>query len=202
MYEPSFFRRLWKLGPKNLVLSWDTFIGLITFSIIYIYTGGGFPAEEANDILITFATVAAALFAIVLTGFTIIASFTDRLYLYVWQEIGEFENIVTTFQYNLILPVVVLLGTLVLLIEYNPVAMLVMIAVFVYMLFSLLDLLGFISRYALQRGEFISQQMENINKGRNQVSSEPFTEEELKEILSHLQSGEIKQSKREREDKK
>lgn len=184
MYEPKFYKRLWKLGPRSLILGYDTFAGIIAFSATYILTSGGIPASEASQILMSFATVAGALFAIILTGFTVITSFTDRLYLYAWKQVGEFENIVTTFQYNLILPVIVLLLTLILQLWYHELGMLVLVAVFVYMLFSLIDLLGLISRYTLQRGEFIEQQIDQSKQ--DQMDTGPFTHDELRRILDQL----------------
>lgn len=186
MYEPNVFKRLWKLGPRSLVLSYDTLAGIVAFSAVYIYTDGGISATAASGILTSFAAVSATLFAIVLTGFTIITSFTDRLFLYAWKEVGEFEGIVTTFQYNLGLPVVVLLFTLVLQVAYNPLGMIVLVAVFVYMLFALLDLVGLISRYALQRGEFVKQQLDDAVENEERDSVDQLSEEELLLVRKHL----------------
>lgn len=199
MYEPSFVRRLVKLGPRAFIKSYDTVAGLIAFFVVYIFTDGGIAATEAADILTSFATVSATLFAIVLTGFTIIASFTDQMYLYAWKQVGEFENIVTTFQYNLLLPVIVLLITLTLQIQYHSLVMLVLIALFVYMLFSLIDLLGLISRYALQRGEFIRQQIESANENPEVEPSNPLDEDELKRVLEQLHKLEEQQLEQEKE---
>jgi cell shape-determining protein MreC len=109
------------------------------------------------------------------------------------EDVGEFENIVTTFQYNLALPVVVLLFTLVMMVVYHPLAMLVLIALFVYMLFALLDLVNLISRYALQRGEFVKQQVEQSLEKENKGEEKPdkrLTKEELnrlRELLTELE---------------
>ncbi|WP_121821063.1 hypothetical protein [Halostella salina] len=189
MYDSSFITRLRKLGARNLILSYDTLAGVVAFSAVYIYTGGGISEATAAGILSSFATVSATLFAIVLTGLTIITSFTDRLFLYAWQDVGEFENIVTTFQYNLGLPVVVLLFTLALQVEYHRLAMLILIAVFVYMLFALLDLVGLISRYALQRGEFVKQQVEaeiEQEEIEQDIPDEELSKEELHRVREQL----------------
>lgn len=188
MYEPSFLERLKDMGPQRLILSYDTLAGVVAFFAIYIFTEGGITEESAADLLISFATVSATLFAIVLTGLTIITSFTDRLFLYAWQKVGEFENIITTFQYNLGLPVAVLLLTLLLQIAYHPIAMLGLIALFVYMLFSLLDLVGLISQYALQRGEFVQQQIEKSLQEENGAieDSDRLSDEELLRLRQQL----------------
>lgn len=187
-YEPSFPKRLVGLGAQRLILSWDTLAGVVSFFAVFIWTDGGIPASDAATILSSFATVSATLFAIVLTGLTIITSFTDRLFLYAWQDLGEFENIITTFQYNLVLPIVVLTSTLALQVAYHPLAIIVLIAVFVYMLFALFDLVGLVSRYALQRGEFVKQFVEQSQQQSEEDSGldERLSKEELLQIREKL----------------
>lgn len=189
LYEPSFLKRFVGLGPQRLVLSWDTLAGVIAFFAVFIAMDGGIAESEATTLLSSFATVSATLFAIVLTGLTIITSFTDRLFLYAWQEVGEFENIITTFQYNLILPILVLLLTLALQVVYHPLTMIVLIALFVYMLFSLFDLVGLISSYALQRGEFVSQLVERSleqETGEVENPTGQLSDEELLRVRQQL----------------
>lgn len=186
MYESNLYKRLWKLGPRSFILSYDFIAAIVTFAAIYAYTGGGLPTEDASELLTSFTTVSAGLFAIVLTGFTIITSFTDRLFLYAWQEVGEYENIVTTFQYNLILPILVLLATLSLQIHYHSLGMLFLIALFVYMLFALLDLVGLISRYSLQRAEFVKQQVEADQENESANPADSMSKDDLFRIYEKL----------------
>ena len=186
-YEPSFWKRLGKLELSSFIKSYDTFAGLLSIPIVYSLFNGGLPKYIASDILMTFSTVAGALFAIILTGLTIITSFTDERFLYLWHKIGEFENLVTYFQYNLMLPIIILLFSTVLQIYYNEYAMLLLIAIFVYFLFSLYHLMALISRYALQRGEFIRQQMEGAQvkqKGENRLSNDEL--ERTRQALEEL----------------
>ncbi|WP_254545728.1 hypothetical protein [Halomarina pelagica] len=198
LYEPSLIKRLIKLGPQRLVLSWDTLAGVVAFFAVFIVMDGSVAESEAIGILSSFATVSATLFAIVLTGLTIITSFTDRLFLYAWQDIGEFENVLTIFQYNLVLPIAVLLFTLTLQVVYHPFAMICLIALFVYMLFALFDLVGLISSYALQRGEFVKQFVEKSleqDEGRKRNPVERLSDEELLRVRQQLNELE-KQKKR------
>lgn len=160
MYQSSVIQRIRDFGIRNLILSYDTLIGIIAFFLLFISTGGGLDESVGESIITVIALVSATLFAIVLTGLTIITSFTDRYFLYAWTEVGEFEGIVTLFQYNLILPIVTLIASIVISVHYNGFFMLILAAFFIYMMFSLLDLVGFISKYALQRAEFVSQLME------------------------------------------
>jgi hypothetical protein len=109
-----------------------------------------------KDVLDLFITVSSAFFAIVLTGLAIISSFTDKEFIKAWIEIGEYDNIITLFQYNLYVPLILLTFAFALrFIHYNSVLMIILISLFVYMILFLVDLVRFISKYALQRGDLI-----------------------------------------------
>ena len=60
--------------------------------------------------------------------------------------------------------------------------MIFLIALFAYMIASLVDLVNFISKYGLQRGEFIYQKM-----GPDDNSNEQVTTEELKAVLTRIE---------------
>lgn len=196
-YEPNFFKRLIPLA-EDIILSYDTLGGIVAFFLVWIVTGG-ISESAGTEILSMFSIVSASLFALVLTGFTIITSFTDKLFLYAWQDIEEYENIITTFQYNLSLPAIVLLFSLALQVRYSAIASTVLIALFVYMVLSLLDLVGFIAKYALQRGEFVKQLIDRqIREDRsgNAKSERRFSDEELIRIQKQLNELErLKQDK-------
>jgi hypothetical protein len=189
LYEPKFSTRLTSLGASGLVKSLDTIIGIVAFfSLLYLFDGS-FPKEDGVEMLSIFISVSSALFAIILTGLAIVLSFTDEAFVYAWKEIDGFDDMVTVFQFNLYLPLIVLCFSLILkFIQYNGLAMIVAIAFFAYMIVSLVDLVNFIAKYGLQRGEFIYQQLEPDND-----SDEEVTTEELGMILAKLQ--EIEQSR-------
>lgn len=162
MYEKNFLKRLSQFGFKRLVLSIDTFIGIIVFFVVYILTKGIISQEYSKEILGIFIQVSASLFAIVLAGLAIVTSFTDKEFVYAWKKIGEFDNMITLFQYNLYIPLLILLLSLFLrFISYNSWVMIILIALFAYMIFALIDLTNFICRYGLQRGEFIRKRVED-----------------------------------------
>lgn len=187
MLNSNFAARIREFGIRNIVLSYDTLGGLIAFFIIFIHSGGSIDSGTGLNILPNIALVSATLFAIVLTGFTIITSFTDRYFLYAWTEKGDFGGIVTLFQYNLFLPVIVILGSIALFIQYNGIGMLIVISIFVYMILSLLNLVGFIAKYSLQRAEFVKQIVENSSENQD-AESDPtmLTTEQLEQIQDIL----------------
>ncbi|MBU3904877.1 MAG: hypothetical protein KJ906_01870 [Nanoarchaeota archaeon] len=164
-YEASFIKRLKKLGIKKLILSFDTLAFIITFFLIYITSNGTIIQESANQILMSFIEISGSLFAIVLAGLAIVTSFTDKDFIYAWKKIEEFDNIITLFQYNMIILLLIMVFSLFIrFIYYNSFAMITLISIFVYMIVSLIDLVGFVSKYGLQRGEFIKQLKEGTHK--------------------------------------
>ena len=166
MYKKEFFKRLKEFGiVRNIILSPDTFIALIVGFVIYIITKGNIDFSVGKDILNIFIQVSASLFGIVLAGLAIVTSFTDKDFIYVWKKIGQFDNLITLFQFNLYIPILVLLFSLLMrFIYYHSIVMIIMIAFFAYMVMSLMDLVSFISTYGLQRGEFVKQLKELDNK--------------------------------------
>lgn len=180
LYELSFLRRVGQIGPGAFLKSYDTVAGAVVFLGLFIVTDGGIARGSAEEMLNSIAAISATLFAIVLTGLTIITSFSSPEFIYAWQEIDEFENVITYFQYNLTLPIAVLLSTFTLMVHYDPIGMLVLLALLVYMLISMLDLVGLVSRFALQRGEFVSQKLEQSQKDGNETSvGDQFSKQEL-----------------------
>lgn len=185
MYDQGFSTRLRQLGWRDVLISPDAFIGVIVGAAILILSPGGVNETVGGNILPQIMTVSASLFAIILTGLAIITSFTDEAFVYAWKQIGEFDNMITIFQYNLYLPIIVLSYALFLrFLYYSPIAMVVLISLFVYMLASLIDLVNFISKYALQRGEFIRQQFDEQRK--EQDESPEVGEKELMAVLKKI----------------
>lgn len=175
------------MGVSRLVLSWDTFVGVIVLFSVYILTGGDVPKSSADSMLNTIILVSASIFSIVLTGLALVTSFTDKLFIYAWQKIGEYDNLITTFQYNLFIPLgLILIATILDFVYYSPIAMIVLIALFSYMIVSLVDLVNFIAKYGLQRGEFARQEVEKSSK--NQIDESVVTEEELEDILTRIEN--------------
>jgi hypothetical protein len=161
MYEKGFLKRIRKLGVKRIILSWDTLIGLITFFVLYILTGGAINSESGIPLLSTLTMASASLFGIILAGLAIVTSFTDKDFVYAWKKLDEFDNMITIFQYNLFLPLIIILLSLALqIIVYNGLLMIALVSIFVYMIVSLVDLVNFVCVYGLQRGEFIKQQID------------------------------------------
>lgn len=155
--EISFTKRIKKFGIRRLLISWDTLGFVIAFTSLAIYTNWSINFNPTGkDILDMFVTVSSTFFAIILTGLAIIASLTDKEYIKAWMKIGEFDNIVTTFQYDLIVTLVLLTIAFVLrFIFYDSGAMIFLISLFVYFILALIDLVMLISHYAILRGNLI-----------------------------------------------
>jgi len=165
MYEKNFFKRLKNLGLSRLIISWDTGAMIVSFLIVGYFTNWSIGYEKSKDILNVFLTISAAFYSIVLAGLAIISSFTDKDFILAWKEIGEYDNIITLFQYNLNIPLVLLLFSFVLrFLYFNAILMIFAISLFVYMIFSLFDLVQLISRYGLQRAEYLERKSKEVEK--------------------------------------
>jgi hypothetical protein len=156
MYEKSFIKRLINLGLNRIFLSYDFILALIVFFIIGVCTNWSINNETGQNILSVFLQISATFFSIILAGLAIIISFTDNTFISYWKKIGEFDNLMTLFQYNLFLPLFILLFSFFLkFVYYNPFGMILLIGIFVYMIFSLMLLVQFVIRYGLQKAELI-----------------------------------------------
>jgi hypothetical protein len=162
MLQREFITRLKKLGLKRLILSYDTYGAIISFFLIGYFSGWTIDyTTKAEPLLGIFISVSATFFSIILAGLAIISSFTDKEFILAWIKIGEFDNIVTLFQYNLYIPLVILGISLILrFLVYNSVLMILLVSLFVYMIISLIELVKFIAGYAIQRGNFIEIESE------------------------------------------
>ncbi len=165
MLQREFSTRLKKLGLKRLIFSYDTYGAVLSFILIGYFTNWSIDYSiKAEPLLGIFISVSATFFSIILAGLAIISSFTDKEFILAWIKIGEFDNIVTLFQYNLYLPLVILGISLILrFLVYNSVLMILLISLFVYMIISLIELVKFIASYAIQRGNFIEIESEKRN---------------------------------------
>jgi len=188
MYKPKFRDRLIDLGIDGLIKSVDflTFIAVFLGGL-YVFDGA-YSATQADQLLEIFITVSSSLFAIILTGLAITLSFSDPAFIYAWNEgIDDFDEMVTVFQFNLYLPVMILSLSLILrFVKYDGTVMVFLMGFFAYMLVSLLDIVNFLAKYGLQRAEFISQQIEKSVEQGNREEEDTVSEEELEQILIKL----------------
>lgn len=163
----GFFVRLKRYGIKRLVICYDTLAAILSFIFIGLLTNWQINyCSVGQPLLQSLITISATFFSIILAAFTLFSTFTNERYILAWISTGEFENIITIFQYNLYLPIVVLILSIFLrYVVYVDILMVLTISIFIYMLFSLLDLVEFLAKYVLQKGEFL-EVMHNNNQNR------------------------------------
>ncbi len=156
MCDRSFLGRFQQIGARQILFSSDTYVALASFFVIGYLVSWSIGVATAYPILEVFTTISATFFSIVLAGLAIIVSFTDKDFILAWKQIKEFDNILTAFQWNLYVPLVVLMLSLLLrFVFYNPVLMVFLVSLFIYMICSLFGLVKFITTYGLQRGDFL-----------------------------------------------
>jgi|EPASupsiteSAE347_1022098.scaffolds.fasta_scaffold00097_40 hypothetical protein len=156
MYEKSFIKRIRNLGVNKVFLSYDFIIGLISFFLIGIYTNWSIDYCIGQNILSIFLQISATIFSLTIAGLAIIISFTDNTFILYWRKIKEFDNLMTIFQYNLYLPLIILLASFILeFFCYSSLGMIALISLFIYMIFSLMQLVQFIIRFGMQKADLI-----------------------------------------------
>jgi hypothetical protein len=162
MLERDFIKRLKSFGIENLLISPDTVISIILFFAVGILTNWVVSEKTAHQFINAIIPVSAAFFTIILAGLAIISSFTDKNFIHAWVENELFADLVTIFQYNLYIPLAVTVVALFIeFVYYNSVMFIFLVAFFVYMVISLIDLIKFISTYALLRADFIEIEFQN-----------------------------------------
>lgn len=156
MLERDFFKRLKAFGINDLILSPDTILSVLIFLFLGFYTNWTISPQDGTKFVEIIIPVSASFFAIVLAGLAIISSFTDKNFIYAWTKAGLFADLVTLFQWNLYVPIMVtVLALIIEFIPFNSILFIFLVALFTYMIVSLMDLIKFISTYALQRADFI-----------------------------------------------
>lgn len=105
---------------------------------------------------ITFATqMAISLTAFILAGLAIIISFTNREFLIQLKELDIYTNILFVFQFNLYLTgLTALAGILASTIIRTEIAFLVFLFLFLYMIFSLTEMVDIVVEYGAQKARF------------------------------------------------
>lgn len=162
MNEKNFFFRLKKFGLKNLIISADFILAVCVGLLIGVFSNWDIPSKIGNEFIVIIIPVTAAFFAIILTALALISSFSDKEYILAWVRAGLFDEIIILFQWNLYIPLILILIALFLkFIYYHSILFIFLAAFFIYLIFSLMDLVRFISNYALQRADFIEIELEN-----------------------------------------
>jgi len=162
MNEKNFFFRIKKFGIKNIIISADFIIAVCIGLLIGFFSNWDIPSKIGNDFIVIIIPVAATFFAIILTALALISSFSDKQYILAWVKAGLFDEIIILFQWNLYIPLILILIALFLkFIYYHSILLILLAALFIYLIFSLADLVRFISNYALQRADFLEVELQN-----------------------------------------
>lgn len=162
--KSNFILRLKKFGWRSIVLSPDFIVFIITISALYFYNPN-FTLISEIELLDSFISTSATFFTIVLAGFAIITTFTDKVFIYAWIKINEYDNLITIFQINLLISLIVLsISYLLRFVYFSPPFFILLIGLFAYMVISLMLLVFFISNYSIQRGRLIQLEIEKTLK--------------------------------------
>jgi hypothetical protein len=155
MNNSRFFGRLSNFGITRIIFSADLLLAIIATLLFFIFSNycsdiRVFP-KLIDDIFSVFLT----LITIVIAGFAIIVSFTDKKFIAFLKKAKVYENIIFQFEFDIYL---IAIGILLSLLYKNflniEFVYFLTIFFFIYSLLAVLCLISMISRYGLQKGEF------------------------------------------------
>lgn len=152
----GFYQRMKTFTVKRIILHYDFLLALVlTFGFILYDVEIGFNQTTFTTMLsdISFASINIA--TIILAGFAIIVSFADDGFVAMLKRLNVYSNIIFVFEYTTINAIFCFLLSLFLKdIHFNTHLMYLLCFLFIYLLFSLISLIMFISFYGMKKSEY------------------------------------------------
>jgi len=154
MNDRSFLGRMKTFGRWRLIKSKDFIATILIFLVLSLVDRNIILSMNKEFLQISWQ-FSTALLSVILAGFAIIIAFTDKDFIKFMKEAKAFDNILFLFEWNIYVTIlVVILGVLIS--SFNSMIILypVYLFAFIYMFFSILCLISFITFYGIKKGEF------------------------------------------------
>lgn len=165
---PDFYEstRFWAAarayGAGGLVLTWGSAVSLASSAgVLFLYLHGDLPLDGVKALAVSYVSLGAALFGIVLAGFAVVAAFFDEGYVSRLREAGTLGDSLFGFWWVAAITVVAVIASVGLTVAafakasepVTAVALAMATTLFVASLGEALSLVGTIMRHALYRSE-------------------------------------------------
>jgi hypothetical protein len=151
----NFAHRIRKFGLKRIFLSWDFILAFALFCFVLFFRYE-YAIKHAVEVMTVVRDIAATLGTIILGGFALVVSLTDNKFIKFLRKVKVYDNIVFSFEYNIILSVIcILLSFFTQFILYADSAYFSLFLVFPYLILSILRLVSFITSFGIKRAEFV-----------------------------------------------
>ncbi len=158
--------RFWKAarayGLDQLILTWGVGVALACAAgVLFLFLHGDLPTSGVKALAVSYVSLGAALFGIVLAGFAVVAAFFDRDYVAKLREAGTLGDSLFGFWWVAAITVLAVLASVGLTVAafagaskpVMAVALGIATTLFVASLGEALSLVGTIMRHALYRSE-------------------------------------------------
>lgn len=154
----NFIMRIWNFGIGRIIKSYDFIIPLVIAII------GGFtffekltPLDVRQALLSDIVIASISITTIVLAGFAIVISLTEKELVKALKKYNIYDNIIFTFEYTTILSIFTFIFTLITkYIYYSKVSFFINIWLVMYLLACLIQLILFITAFGIKKGEIYS----------------------------------------------
>lgn len=154
----NFYKRMKVFGFGRIMKSYDFIIPLIIAVIGYFTFFDNLYSEVIRISLLSDIILASIMITtIILAGFAIMISLTERGLIKYLKKYGIYDNVIFTFEYTTVLSITTLIITI--LNKYlvsNKNLFYFNLFLFIYLLACLIQLVFFINDYAIKKGELYS----------------------------------------------
>src|SRR3989344_946733 len=154
----SFLLRMWNFGFGRIVKSYDFIIPLVLAVI------GGFtffsrltPIEIRQQLLSDIILASISITTIVLAGFAIVISLTEKELVRALKKYDIYDNIIFTFEYTTVLSILTFIFSLITkYLFYSQISYYINLWLLIYLLACLIQLISFITAFGIKKGEIYS----------------------------------------------
>lgn len=155
MNGKTFLDRFRNFGSfRKILKSYDFILTLIIFLFILILRPIYISKIDLN-FLVTASTIAISLAAFIIAAFSILVSLSNKEFIIFLKKINVYDKILFLFEWNIYTTVLVsVFGLYITYFENNLWLYRIFIFSFMYMIFSILNLVSFITYYGQRKGEF------------------------------------------------
>lgn len=150
---PNFFGRIKNFGISRLIKSYDFIISLV-ICIIGYFTFFNVILNDYKPVLSDMMNTSISITTVILAGFAIVISLSDAEFIKILKEYKIYENILFYFEYTTMISVMVFsISFFLKYVYFLKWVYFFDIFLFIYMLFCLIQLVSFITKFSIFKGK-------------------------------------------------
>ena len=151
----NFLKRMWNFGIGRIIKSYDFIIPLVitligAFTFFRLLT----PVEIRTALLSDIIIASISITTIVLAGFAIVISLTEKEFIKYLKQYNIYDNIIFTFEYTTMVSLFTFIYSLVTkYMFYNQISYYINLFFALYLIACLIQLISFITTFGIKKGE-------------------------------------------------